>query len=86
LLEPGGAIEFIYCPPYGPYGCWKGLVPDGTLSRRPGVLFPKKPPARDEVETGEPIEEPYPGLPGVIEYADVGVLMSPGELVVKPLY
>lgn len=87
MLAPGGAIDVIYCAPYEwPYDCWSGLAPDGTERRRVGGRVPKKPPVLDEVEIGEPIDDPYPGLPGVIEYAEVGVLISPGELVVKPLY
>jgi hypothetical protein len=59
LLTPGGAIEVIYCAPYGwPNVCWNGLAPDGTESRRPGVRLPKKPPVLEEVEIGEPMDEP----------------------------
>lgn len=70
-------------PKLAPSGDWNGLPPpDGTLSRRPGVL---EPPTymlcdRECEEAGEATPEPHLGLVCSVEkVAEVGVLKSLGE-------
>ena len=63
-----------------PCGDWKGFAPEGTESRRFGVLPPNRPTLRDTVEIGDPRADPLLGLPGLVEkVADVGVLKPPGD-------
>lgn len=63
-----------------PWGDKKGFAPEGTESRRFGVLPLKGPALRDTVAIGDPRDDPLLGLPGPVEnVAEVGVLNPPGD-------
>jgi hypothetical protein len=64
----------------GPCGDWKGLPPEGTLKRRPGVLEPAYMLCEREWDAPGDITGPHRGLFCPVEkVAEVGVLKSPGE-------
>lgn len=64
-----------------PCGEWNGLLPEGTLNRRPGVLEPAYMLwDRECDEIGEATPEPHLGLLCSVEkVAEIGVLQSLGE-------
>jgi len=63
-----------------PCGDWKGLPPEGTLRRRPGVLEPAYMLCAREWEDPGDMTGPQRGLFCPVEkVAEVGVLKSPGE-------
>jgi hypothetical protein len=66
---------------FAPCGDWNGLPPDGTLSRRPGVLDPAYILWERECdEIGDATPEPHRGLVWPVEkVAEVGVLKSLGD-------
>jgi len=78
FIPPGPNMGPRRLPPCGE---WNGLPPDGTLSRRPGVLDPAYMLcAREWDELGDATPEPQWGLFWPVEkVADVGVLKSLGE-------
>lgn len=76
-VEDGRGLMYgwVYAPPA--LGPWKGLAPDGTERRRPGVLDP---------HVGDWTPDENLGLPVPVEnVADVGVLMPVGDWLPAPL-
>lgn len=63
-----------------PWGDWNGLLLDGTLKRRLGVLDPAYMLCERECELAGDMTDPHRGLFWPVEnVAEVGVLKSPGE-------
>lgn len=79
LTSPGPNIGR---PGAWPWGDWKGFAPEGTLSRRPGVLLPGTYMLWDLewVDVGDAMPEAHRGLLWAVEnVAEVGVLKSLGD-------